>query len=144
MKKVILSMAIATMVFTNGYSQSKEMDNHEHSSKKEIQAKTTDITFGVRGNCGMCKSTIEEAANSIDGVTKAVWDKENKKIDVSYNDSKTNLMEIHNAIAASGYDTDMSKANDKAYENLAGCCQYDRNMKMNISAKKKDHSGHKH
>jgi len=128
-------MAIATMIAVNGYSQEAK----NSTSEKVEQSTESNASFGVRGNCGMCKSTIEKAASSIDGVTDAIWDKENKKIDVSYDGSKTNLTEIHSAIAASGYDTDMSKADDKAYENLAGCCQYDREMKMSISAKKKDH-----
>ena len=34
----------------------------------------TDLSFGVRGNCGMCKSTIEKAANRVDGVASANWD----------------------------------------------------------------------
>ena len=137
MKKVILSMAIASVMVVTGYSQSKDNHNHKHSSKKEVQAKTSNITFGVRGNCGMCKATIEKAVTSLDGVTKAVWDGDNKKIDISYDDTKTNLMELHTAIAKSGYDTDMSKADDKVYDNLAGCCQYDRNMKMSIKIKTK-------
>ena len=50
------------------------------SCNKEIKKDTTtpteisnelaelEISFGVRGNCGMCKSTIEEAANSVEAV----------------------------------------------------------------------------
>ena len=60
------------------------------SCNKEIKKDTTtpteisnelaelEISFGVRGNCGMCKSTIEEAANSVEGVAKADWDVEKK------------------------------------------------------------------
>ena len=62
------------------------------SCNKEIKKDTTtpteisnelaelEISFGVRGNCGMCKSTIEEAANSVEGVAKADWDVDQKKI----------------------------------------------------------------
>lgn len=131
MKKTILATIALILIATVSFGQSKSVE--------------TEATFGVRGNCGMCKSTIEKAANSIDGVSSAVWDKENKKIDVSFDATKTSLDKIHNAIAASGYDTDKVKADGKAYNNLAGCCQYDKEMKMNISSKKKDdHSGHKH
>ncbi len=131
MKKTILTTIVLILTVTVSFAQSKSVE--------------TEATFGVRGNCGMCKSTIEKAANSIDGVSSATWDKENKKIDVSFDASKTSLDKIHNAIATSGYDTDKVKADGKAYNNLAGCCQYDKEMKMNISSKKKDdHSGHKH
>ncbi len=131
MKKTILTTIVLVLTITMSFGQSKTDD--------------TNTTFGVRGNCGMCKATIEKAANSIEGVSSAVWDKENKKIDVSYDATKTNIIEIHNAIAASGYDTEASTAEEKAYASLPGCCQYDRGMKMNIGTKKKDdHSGHKH
>lgn len=136
-EKIILSIAITLMMIVNGYSQ----DSKSSTSKEVLQT----TSFGVRGNCGMCKATIEKAANSVEGVSSAVWDKENKKIDISYDASKTNLMDVHNAVAVSGYDTNLSTADENAYNNLAGCCQYDREMKMNSSAKKKDdHSGHKH
>lgn len=31
------------------------------------------MPFGVRGNCGMCKATIEKAATALEGVSKADW-----------------------------------------------------------------------
>lgn len=95
----------------------------------------TNTTFGVRGNCGMCKGTIEKAANSVDGVTKAVWDVSKKKIDVSFDASKTNIAAIQKVISASGYDTEKTEADEAAYNNLHGCCQYDPKMEMNQSDK---------
>ncbi|MCF6280482.1 MAG: cation transporter [Flavobacteriaceae bacterium] len=114
MKKVILSIVIALVTIGSACSQ----DVSE--------------TFGVRGNCGMCKATIEKAANNLEGVIKAVWDRENKKVDVSYDSNKTNILEIHKAIAKSGYDTDLVKGDDSVYDNLPGCCQYDRDMEMSL------------
>jgi len=131
MKKVILSTIIALVTVLTAYSQ-------------DAKSEATKATFGVRGNCGMCKATIEGAVNKLDGVKTGVWDVDKKKIDVSYDDKKVNIMEIHTAIANVGYDTDMSKGDATAYDNLAGCCQYDRNQKMNVKIKKDDHSGHKH
>lgn len=86
-------------------------------------------TFGVRGNCGMCKATIEKAAK-IPGVSSAVWNVEKKEIEVVYNTSTTDLKAIHKSIAKSGYDTDEILKKQKAYDNLHGCCKYDPNMKM--------------
>ena len=91
--------------------------------------------YNPRGNCGMCKSTIEEAANSVKGVSKADWDVDLKKIKISLLDNKTNIMSIHEAIALSGYDTDKVSGNLDAYNNLPGCCQYDHEMTMNQSKK---------
>ena len=95
------------------------------------------ISFGVRGNCGMCKTTIEKAANSVEGVATATWDVDLKKIAVSFNDAKTDALSIHNAIAASGYDTETVLGNLEAYNSLPGCCQYDHEMAMNLVAEVK-------
>jgi len=142
MKKVILSLAIiATMVFTGCKSEKKDTTKVDQT---ETKIAMTDASFGVRGNCGMCKTTIETAVNGVDGVSKADWNKSRKKIDVSFDGSKTNLDAIHNAIAASGYDTDKVKGNEDAYKKLPGCCQYDHSMEMSLTVDIKDdgHSDH--
>ena len=146
MKKVILSVAvIVAMGLTSCKNETKKVeDNTTTEVSKEIAM--TDLSFGVRGNCGMCKNTIEKAANSVEGVTAANWDIDKKKIDVSFDSSKTDAMAIHNAIAASGYDTEKVMGDEEAYNNLPGCCKYDHNMAMNQSGEIKadDHSNHDH
>ncbi len=82
--------------------------------------------FKVYGNCGMCETRIEKAAQSVDGVSSADWDKETKMIEVSLDESKTDVHKVHMAIAKVGHDTEMHKAKDKVYEGLPGCCKYDR------------------
>ncbi len=90
----------------------------------------SDVTFGVRGNCGMCKSTIESATMSIEGVDTASWSSESKMISINIsteiNDQFIN--DIHNAIAKSGYDTEMSTALNEDYDKLPMCCKYNREM----------------
>lgn len=90
-----------------------------------IQAQTKTETVKVWGNCGMCKSTIEKAAKSA-GATAAAWDMESHILSVSYASSKTSLNAIENKIAAAGYDTKNVLASNKAYDNLHGCCKYER------------------
>lgn len=131
MKKLIL--CVATIVAISLTSCKKEKSNL--ASTTEL-LEVNEMTFGVRGNCGMCKRTIEKAAKSIDGVSKAVWNIDKKYIDVSFDSSKTNEMAIHNAIAASGYDTEKVMGNIKAYDKLPGCCKYDHEMDMNQSGNK--------
>lgn len=98
--------------------------------------------FKVYGNCGMCKTRIEKAANAVEGVSMADWDKKTKMIKVSFDTETTNIHKIHMAIAKVGHDTEMHKADDKVYEALHGCCKYDRPD----SSKKmeKEHENHKH
>ncbi|MGK0414404.1 MAG: mercuric ion binding protein [Polaribacter sp.] len=135
MKKVILSVAIiATMGLTSCKNETKpkETVTTEAATKVAVKVAMTDLSFGVRGNCGMCKTTIEEAVTKVEGISKANWDKDKKKIDVSFDETKTDVMAIHKAIAASGYDTEKMSGNEEAYENLPGCCKYDHSMEMNI------------
>lgn len=133
MKNVILSMAIiATLVFASCKSETKK-GTETDAMEVPIDIALTEVSFGVRGNCGMCKSTIEKAANSVGGVTRAIWDGTQKKIAVSFDASKIEVAEIHKAIAASGYDTEALVGNEEAYNSLPGCCKYDHEMVMNLS-----------
>lgn len=136
------------------------------------QSKTTE-TIKVWGNCGMCKTTIEKAAKSA-GAKTADWNEDSKELKVTYAAKKTSSAKIQDAIAKSGYDTQDFTAVKSAYDNLHGCCKYDRKadadvasvayacpMKcekdktydkpgkcpscgMDLKEKKDDHSDHKH
>lgn len=81
--------------------------------------------FKVWGNCDMCKETIEGALKT-DGVTSADWNKDTKMMTVSFDSTKINLDQIEKKIAATGYDTELYTGDDKAYQGLPECCQYDR------------------
>lgn len=82
----------------------------------------------VWGNCGMCKNKIEKAAKT-GGASTANWNEETKILNISYNTSSSNSDKIQKAIAASGYDTENFKADEKAYNKLMACCKYDRSTK---------------
>jgi copper chaperone CopZ len=130
MKKVILSVAVIALVLTSCKNEVKK--ETEVATVEASQDMTmADLSFGVRGNCGMCKKTIEKAVNAVEGVANVNWDVDKKKIDVSFDDTKTDADAIHKAIAASGYDTEKVAGNEEAYNNLPGCCQYDHEMMMN-------------
>ncbi|MCX7549946.1 heavy-metal-associated domain-containing protein [Xanthomarina sp. F2636L] len=135
-KKVILSMAVVAAIgFTSCKNEGKQAA--ETTTEVSSELAMTDVSFGVRGNCGMCKKTIEKAANAVEGVSSANWDVDKKKIDVSFDDTQIDVQEIHNAIAASGYDTEKATGNLEAYDNLPGCCKYDHDMLMNQSGEVK-------
>jgi copper chaperone CopZ len=86
-------------------------------------------TFKVFGNCGMCESRIEKAVTGLEGVTKADWNKETKMLEVSFDESKLKLDDIHKAVAAVSHDTEKEKASNEVYNALAGCCKYERELK---------------
>lgn len=81
----------------------------------------------VKGNCGMCESRIEKTVKSLEGVSKADWNKESKMLEITFDEAKTNREKIEIAIANAGHDTPKHKATDEVYNKLPACCQYDRN-----------------
>ena len=82
-------------------------------------------TFKVSGECGMCKKKIEKSSKEA-GATLATWNQESKLLTVSYNVTASSSSAIQKSIASAGYDTPNYKATDDAYNNLDGCCQYER------------------
>jgi len=129
MKYIYLLFSVLTVVSCMNNKQ-PEVKVIEVSASKTAEIIKSDVTFGVRGNCGMCKSTIESATMSIEGVDTATWSTESKMISINVsteiNDQLIN--DIHNAIAKSGYDTELSRAVDEDYDKLPMCCKYDREM----------------
>ena len=102
------------------------------NAEKIVELMGNETSFGVKGNCGMCKKTIETAALSLSGVTNADWDKQTKQIKLIYDPQIVDLMSIHQAIANSGYGTELVENNMDSYDNLPLCCKYD--PKMNIKS----------
>ncbi len=89
-----------------------------------VQANKTS-TFKVWGNCEMCEETIEGSLK-VEGVSKADWNTDTKMIAVSFDSTKITLDKIQKNIATVGYDNDAYKGDDKAYNELHDCCQYER------------------
>ena len=90
----------------------------------QIKNPVTD-TVKIYGNCGMCKTKIEKAANQ-NNVSKAEWNEETGIAIIFYDATKTSKDEILKKIAAVGYDSDLYKATNAVYNKLPGCCQYER------------------
>ncbi len=86
--------------------------------------------FTVYGNCGMCEKTIEGSLKDVNGINLGDWDKETDIMTVSYDPTVITLNEIKQKIADVGYDSDSHRAPEEAYNNLPGCCQYDRPAKQ--------------
>jgi copper chaperone CopZ len=99
-------------------------------------------TLEVAGNCGMCKTRIENAAKSVEGINAAEWNKETKILEVNYDPNKVNIHKVHMAVAKAGHDTKMHKASDEVYNKLPGCCKYERMTAEKETSQGSD--GHKH
>lgn len=117
-------LTVMLVSFTPSYAQIK------NASTQEVK---------IYGNCGMCEKTIENAGN-LKNISSVDWDKKTKIASISYDAKKTNKDEILKRIALAGYDSDSFLAPDDAYNNLHGCCQYDREAK--ISEKREMKANH--
>ncbi len=106
----------------DGTTEESKQNITELSEESEIVTK--DIF--VAGNCGMCKARIEKTAKGISGVVSAEWDKENKLLKLEYDSSQTSIGDVAAAVSKAGHDTKYTKAEDNVYEDLPGCCHYDR------------------
>ena len=82
--------------------------------------------FEVNGNCEQCQKRIQKAAFSVAGVKSAIWNIESHQLSVSINEEKCSLMDVKNAVAKVGHDTDEIKATNAVYDKLHSCCQYER------------------
>lgn len=132
MKKAILGLLVIASLAVISCKGEGEKKTETETETTTTQGKQLSMAnFGVRGNCGMCKTTIEKAAKSVEGVAEATWDVKKKSIAVSYDEHKIKEKEIHKAIAAAGYDTDHATSDKEAYKSLPKCCQYVGDQPMN-------------
>ena len=92
-------------------------------SAQEKESKVDTVKFEVKGNCGMCKERIENAA-LIKGVKWVEWDKATDTLTVIYRVDKVNLLDVHKSIAEVGHTTDKVECNIDAYNKLPACCAY--------------------
>jgi len=127
-----IMIAISVLLSTTGNAQIKN-------------AKTESVK--IYGNCGMCETKIEKAGN-IKKIANVDWNQETQMATLTYDAKKTNQEEILKRIALVGYDSDKFLAPDDVYNNLHGCCQYDRVAKVPVKeettsiASNGDHSNH--
>lgn len=144
MRKIILTLIIAssTVLYfgcNSSQSKSKEVaqENHDGNNHEttdhdghshEITKTATTANFVVYGNCGMCKTRIEETAMNVEGVTKSEWNKETKVLELTFAEN-TNVENIQKAIAEAGHDNGEFKADDDVYAALPSCCHYRENAK---------------
>ncbi len=112
MKNIVLIVLISFLSI-NGFAQEKKNKNKK-------------VEFAVAGNCDMCKKRIEKAAFSVKGVKIANWNEDHKDIHLIIDETKCSSEDVQKAIAKVGHDAGKIKAEDEVYNNLHGCCKYER------------------
>ncbi|QZK90568.1 DUF3347 domain-containing protein [Flavobacterium sp. CHNK8] len=143
MKLMSKTWVAITVLVSFTVSNAQNNSSVTNSSDTELSQQTVKIY----GNCGMCETAIEKAGN-IKNVATVDWNADTKMATVTYDSKKTNPDEILKRIALSGYDSEKFLAPDNAYSKLPGCCQYDREAKIDVKTEPKkeivaeDHSEH--
>lgn len=130
--QIILFSEAGKVIFQKqGYAAGdEEIINDKLKATKLREVKDVQ-SMRVWGNCGMCKRTIEKAANSVKGVISADWNQESDNLTIEFDrdllkKGKVDMQKVGDAIAKAGYDNEKARSSDKAYSNLPGCCQYER------------------
>mgnify|MGYP005823485843 CR=1 FL=1 len=90
------------------------------------QSKNAKATLEVKGNCDRCKTRIEKASFSVKGVKTAQWDEATQRLNVLFDETKTTVEKIEDAVVAAGHDTANKKTSEDTYNQLHHCCKYER------------------
>jgi copper ion binding protein len=73
--------------------------------------------------CNTCVDKLNTVIGSIDGVSKVDISLTEKQAIVTFDDSKTSLDKIENAITSAGYNANDKTADKDAFDKLPACCQ---------------------
>lgn len=95
--------------------------NTEAGSKFEQRTTTVDLQTNMI--CGQARKIIEKALMKVSGVIEASVETADRVAIVKYDDTKTSIAEIENAITKAGYDANDKKADPEAYDKLPDCCK---------------------
>lgn len=80
-------------------------------------------TIMTNAQCGMCKTTIENAIAEMAGVKKVSLDLATKEITVKFSSSKVSLDDIRAVISRLGYQADDLAPDAEAQAALSECCK---------------------
>lgn len=116
--KIMLVTLFVVMLCTTASAQTQGQKNSTGQTLKTE-------TFKVWGECGMCKTRIENAVKA-EGAATASWDEKTDMLTVSFDPKKTNVDALSKKLASVGHDTEKYRASDPVYTKLPGCCHYDR------------------
>lgn len=104
-------------------------------------AQSDSTSFKVAGNCGMCKKRIEASVMG-PSVSMANWNVKSKIMIVKFDPARIKSDHLQQKVAAVGHDTDKFTADKAVYDELPGCCLYDRAKSKTEDKKAKEHAGH--
>jgi copper chaperone CopZ len=69
-----------------------------------------------------CKEHIEESVSKVDGVIHAEWDEESQQLNVVYEETNTNLLEIEKSLSEMGFENSGDNNGDEIVLKLSDGC----------------------
>jgi len=114
-----VKIEMETGQFNFSYPADKKLSLEDVENQVDKAGYTAVTTKIVRAD-----GDIEESKQNI---TELTTESEiNKMLKIEFDSSQTSIGEVSEAVAKAGHDTKYSKAEDDVYNELPGCCQYDR------------------
>lgn len=128
MGQLVLAMMMTIGFFALSILPGHAFSNDFTSSSVFKGQRDSTFTLLVSGNCGMCKTRIEDASQG-KGVKSAKWEAETQLLTLTIDPRQTDKEVIKKRIAKVGHDVDGLLAPDEVYEKLHTCCIYPRVQK---------------
>lgn len=98
------------------------------------------MTLRIDGDCPMCEERIERVG-FVKNEAEVDWVVETHMARVTFDSTRTSLDAIMQRVAHAGYDNELYLAPKETYDQLPGCCQYERTL---VHAPVEAHAGHEH
>jgi copper chaperone CopZ len=110
--RITINLTIAILfLFAAGCGKKS---NDQIGEIKNASEKVESVEFNCPGmHCSGCEETISDEVKKIDGIKTVSADSKTKVVKISYDANKTNQDKISKTINAAGYDTELSKAENK-------------------------------
>lgn len=109
--------------------KNEAIQNSEHKNTPDHQQSEHIMINLPTMQCKICKKNIETAVKKLDGIEDINVVVKEKLAHINFDNSKTDLSKIENAITASGYDANDKKADQEAYKDLDDCCKLPKDRK---------------
>jgi periplasmic mercuric ion binding protein len=88
-----------------------------------VNANIVKTSIKTSAVCGMCKQTILEGIQKLEGVKSAKLDLTTKVLKISYEDKLVDIATIEAVVSSLGYDANKTVADSSAYAVLPSCCK---------------------
>ncbi len=111
MKKTVLALLATAFIFAAGCGKP---DASKTTDVKSVSEKIENVEYNCPGmHCTGCEQTISDEVIKLNGVKSVVADSKAKTVKVTYDAGRTTKEDISKSINAAGYDTEISKSENK-------------------------------